>query len=109
MSQGDIEQQLRRLLRHIRVLLGMQVTVDGLMLYAIVKLLMANNGQVMLFWRYLTVKNGLILTGLLVGLDLCLMLVRRNDRLTGQGLISQLTGRPSHEMATLIRQFKRFK
>ncbi|GAA3603564.1 hypothetical protein [Secundilactobacillus similis] len=109
MSQGDIEQQLRRLLRHIRVLLGMQVTVDGLMLYAIVKLLMANNGQVMLFWRYLTVKNGLILTGLLVGLDLCLMLVRRNDRLTGQGLISQLTGRPSHEMATLIRQFKRLK
>lgn len=109
MSQGDIERQLRRLLRHIRVLLGMQVTVDGLMLYAIVKLLMANNGQVMLFWRYLTVKNGLILTGLLVGLDLCLMLVRRNDRLTGQGLISQLTGRPSHEMATLIRQFKRLK
>jgi hypothetical protein len=109
MSQGDIERQLRRLLRHIRVLLGMQVTVDGLMLYAIVKLLMANNGQVMLFWRYLTVKNGLILTGLLVELDLCLMLVRRNDRLTGQGLISQLTGRPSHEMATLIRQFKRLK
>ena len=109
MSQGDIERQLRRLLRHIRVLLGMQVTVDGVMLYAIVKLLMANNGQVMLFWRYLTVKNGLILTGLLVGLDLCLMLVRRNDRLTGQGLISQLTGRPSHEMATLIRQFKRLK
>lgn len=109
MSQGDIERQLRRLLRHIRVLLGMQVTVDGLMLYAIVKLLMANNGQVMLFWRYLTVKNGLILTGLLVGIDLCLMLVRRNDRLTGQGLISQLTGRPSHEMATLIRQFKRLR
>lgn len=109
MSQEDIEQQLRRLLRHIRVLLGMQVTVDGLMLYAIVKLLMANNGQVMLFWRYLTTKNGLILTGLLVGLDLCLMLVRRNDRLTGQVLISQLVGQPSHELARLIRQFKRLK
>lgn len=109
MSQTDIEQQLRRLLHHIRVLLGLQVTVDGLMLYTIVKLFLANNGQVMLFWRYLTVKNGLILTALLVGLDLCLMLARRGQRLAGQAVISQITGEPSHDLVILIHQFKRLK
>ncbi|WP_252899076.1 hypothetical protein [Secundilactobacillus odoratitofui] len=41
MSENEIAVQLGRLLRHMKLMIGLQVTADFFMIYTFVKLLMA--------------------------------------------------------------------
>lgn len=109
MSENEIAVQLRRLLRHMKLMIGLQVTADFFMIYTFVKLLMAGGPDVSLLGRYFSQKNGIIIVIFLAIIDLSFTAIRRNDRLAGQHLIAQLDGRLADQTVELVRRFKRYK